>query len=41
MVRLKVLKDLRSSESDDHYLEDGNLVPSLRCGFSFEVAFQL
>ena len=29
-----------SSESRDHYHEDGNLVPSARCGFSFEAAFQ-
>ena len=39
-LRLKT-KDLRSSESRDHYLEDGNLVPSHRCSFSFEAAFQL
>ena len=36
-----ILFDLRSSESRDHYLEDGNLVPSPRCGFSFEAVFQL
>ena len=48
MVRLEIIslyiyKDfrLRSSESRDHYLEDGNLVPSPRCSFSFEAAFQL
>ena len=48
IVRLKIIssyiyKDLRlrSSESRDHYHEDGNLVPSPRCGFSFEAAFQL
>ena len=48
MVRLKIIslyiyKDLRlrSNESRDHYHEDGNLVPSPRCGFSFEAAFQL
>ena len=53
MVRLKIIslyiykdlrlktQDLRSSESRDHYLEDGNLVPSPRCGFSFEAVFQL
>ena len=46
MVRLKIMplyiyKDLRlrsnltSNESRDHYHEDGNLVPSPRCGFSF------
>ena len=29
-----------SSESRDHYLEDGNLVPSPRCGFSFEAALR-
>ena len=50
MVRLKIislyiykdlrLKDLRSSESRDHYHGDGNLVPSPWCGFSFEAAFQ-
>ena len=39
-LRLKTC-DLRSSESRDHYHEDGNLVPSPRCGFSFEAAFQL
>ena len=49
MIRLKIISlyiykktyDLRSSESRDHYHEDGNLVPSPRCGFSFEAAFQL
>ena len=51
MVKLKIislyiykdlrLEDLRSSESRDHYHEDGNLVPSPRCGFGFEAAFQL
>ena len=53
MVRLKIISlyiykdlrlktyDLRSSESRVHYHEDGNLVPSARCGFSFEAAFQL
>ena len=52
MVRLKIislyiykdltLKDLRSNESRSyHYHEDGNLVPSPRCGFCFEAAFQL
>ena len=48
MVRLKIIslyiyiyKSLRSSESRDHYHEDGNLVPSLRCGFCFEAEFQL
>ena len=25
----------------DHYYEDGDLVPSPQCGFSFEAAFQL
>ena len=39
-LRLKT-EDLRSSESRDHYHEDGNLVPSPRCGFSFEAGFQL
>ena len=39
-LRLKTY-DLRSSESRDHYLEDGILVPSARCSFSFEAAFQL
>ena len=29
------------NESRDHYHEDGNLVPSPRCGFSFEAVFQL
>ena len=37
----KKKKDIRSSESRDHYHEDGNLVPSPRCGFNFEAAFQL
>ena len=49
MVRLKIIslyiyKDirlLRSTESRDHYDEDGNLVPSPRCSFGFEAAFQL
>ena len=51
MVRLKIislyiykdlrLKDLRSNESRDHYHEDGNLVPSPQCDYSFEAAFQL
>ena len=48
MARLKIMalyihKDLRlgSNESCDHYHEDGNLVPSPRCGFSFEAAFRL
>ena len=49
MVRLKVislyiykdLRVLRSNESREHYHEDDNLVPSPRCGFSFEAAFQL
>ena len=30
-----------SNESRDHYHEDANLVPSPRCGFCFEAAFQL
>ena len=30
-----------SNEQRDHCHEDGNLVPSPRCGFSFEAAFQL
>ena len=46
IISLYIYKDLRlkslgSSESRGHYLEDGNLVPSPRCGFSFEAAFQL
>ena len=48
MVRLKIIslyiyKDLRlrSNESRDHCHEAGNLVPSPRCGFCFEAAFQL
>ena len=53
MVRLKIMSlyiykdlrfktwDLRSIESRDHYHEDGNIVPSPRCGFGFEAAFQL
>ena len=39
-LRLKTW-DLRSIESRGHYQEDGNLVPSPRCGFGFEAAFQL
>ena len=38
---LRLKKDLRSSESRDHYQEDGNLVPSPPCGFCFKAAFQL
>ena len=38
MVRLKIISLYIYK---DHYPEDGNLVPSPRCGFSFEVAFQL
>ena len=34
-------EDLRSSESRDHYHEDGNLVPIPRSGFSFEAAFKI
>ena len=30
-----------SNESRDHYQQDGNLMPSPRCGFCFEVALQL
>ena len=44
MARLKIIQlyiRLRSNESRDHCHEDGNLVPSPRCGFSFEAAFQL
>ena len=53
MVKLKIISlyiykdlrlktwDLRSHESRDHYHGDGNLVPSPRCGFSFEPSFQL
>ena len=33
--------DLRSSESRDHYHEDGNLVPSHRCSSSLEAAVQI
>ena len=40
-LRLKAEADLRPSESRDHYHEDGNLVTSPRCGFSFEAGFQL
>ena len=39
IISLYIYKDLRSSESRDHCHEDGNLVPSPRCGFSFEDAF--
>ena len=42
MVRFRIISlylykdlDLRSSESRDHYHEDGNLVPSPRWGFCF------
>ena len=42
---LYIYKDFRlknvSNESRDHYPGNGNLVPSPRCGFSFEAAFQL
>ena len=38
--RLKT-EDLRSSESRDHYHEDGNLVPSPRYGFRFEAVSRL
>ena len=31
---------LRSNESRDHYHADGNLVPSPRCGYRFEAAYQ-
>ena len=53
MVRLKIIslyiykelrlktKDPRSNESRDHCHEDGILVHSPRCAFSFEAAFQL
>ena len=33
--------NLSSNESRDQYDKDGYLVPSRRCGFSFEVAFHL
>ena len=39
-LRLKT-QDFRSNESRDYCHEDGSLVPSPRCGFSFEAAFQL
>ena len=39
-LRLKT-EDLRSNKSRDHYHGDGNVVPSPRCGFSFEASFQL
>ena len=39
-LRLKT-EDLGYTESRDHYHEDGDTVPSPRCGFSFEAAFQL
>ena len=53
MVKLKIISlyiykdlrhktsDLRCNKSRDHYHEDGNLVPSPRCSFGFEAAFQL
>ena len=43
IISLYIWKDLRlrSNESRDHYHEDGDLVPSPRCDFSFEAAFQL
>ena len=46
MVRLKIIslyiyKDLRLKILGLMSHEDGNLVPSPRCGYSFEVAFQL
>ena len=45
IISLYIYKDLRlntylrSNELRDHYHEDGNLVISPRCGFSFEAAF--
>ena len=30
-----------SNESRDHYHGNGNLVPSPRCGFSFEAVYRL
>ena len=41
MSHVTIVKDLRSDGSRDHCHKDGNLVPSPRCGFSFEAAFQL
>ena len=35
------LKDFRSNESRDHYHKGRNVVPSPRCGFCWEAAFQL
>ena len=42
-MSLYIYRDLRlrSNESRDHYHEDGDLVPSPRCGFGFEAAFML
>ena len=28
----------KTNESRDHYHEDGNLLPNLRCGFCFEAS---
>ena len=44
IISLYIYKDLklhRNNESLGDYREDGNLVPSFQCGFSFEAAFQL
>ena len=41
MVKLKIISLYVYNESRDHYHEDGNLVPSPRCGFGFEAVFQL
>ena len=35
------LPNLVMAQYNYHYHEDGNIVPSPRCGFSFEAAFQL
>ena len=42
IISLYIYKDLRllrHNESLGHYREDGNLVPSLRCGFLFRSCF--
>ena len=39
--KYKSISNNMFNKSRDHYHEDGNLVPSPRCGFCFEAAFQL
>ena len=46
LISLYIYKDLRlkdpsSNDTRDHCQQDGNVVPSPRCGFCFEAAFKL